>query len=223
MFFSLLFQSYLRVNGGSVGRGRRIQYCGSGQMGPFGNRTSVVGDAGAIIALLTQLICFTPFHARQSRIRENLIIGPPRHLSNDCSHSPQRGFNTFSQPPSPSFYSTYFRPSFLSLLYYPSFSPPNFSTYTLTTSTRTTMSPRTRPLVATAALGFICFFLWSSPFSGPNSRYYRDVYDGWRSPDGQQVTLAARLHEEDLRYAATIKARQGLIQKHGPSKEEVHS
>ena len=32
-------------------------------MGPFGNRTSVVGDAGAIIALLTQLIAsplFTP-------------------------------------------------------------------------------------------------------------------------------------------------------------------
>jgi len=85
------------------------------------------------------------------------------------------------------------------------------------------MSPRTRPIVATAALGLLCFFLWSSPFGGPDSRYYRDVYDGWRSPDGRQVTLAARLHEEDLRYAATIKARQGLIQKHGPSKEEVHS
>jgi len=49
------------------------------------------------------------------------------------------------------------------------------------------------------------------------------VYDGWRSPEGRQVTLSARLNEEELRYAATIKARQGLIQKHGPTKEEVHS
>jgi hypothetical protein len=84
------------------------------------------------------------------------------------------------------------------------------------------MSPRAaRPLIATAALLFLCFVLWSSPFG--STGYYRDVYDGWRSSEGRWITLAARLREEELRYAATVQARQGLIQKHGPTKEEIHS
>ena len=86
------------------------------------------------------------------------------------------------------------------------------------------MSPRaSRPLVATAAIGLLCFFLWSSPFGGPSSQYYRDVYEGWRSPEGRPVSLSARLREEELRYAATTKARQGLIQKHGPTKDGIQS
>jgi hypothetical protein len=72
-------------------------------------------------------------------------------------------------------------------------------------------------------VGLVGFFCWSFPFSGPSSKYYRDVYDGWRSPQGRWVTLTERLQEEELCYAATIKGRQGLIKKFGPTKEEVHS
>jgi hypothetical protein len=35
------------------------------------------------------------------------------------------------------------------------------------------------------------------------------------------VSLAARLREEETRYAATLKAREGLIEKYGPSKEKI--
>jgi hypothetical protein len=49
------------------------------------------------------------------------------------------------------------------------------------------------------------------------------VYEGWRSPEGRSVSLSSRLREEELRYAATTKARQGLIQKHGPTKDGIQS
>ena len=86
------------------------------------------------------------------------------------------------------------------------------------------MSPRAaRPLLAMLGVGLVGFFFWSFPFSGPSSPYYRDVYDGWRSPEGRWVSLTERLKEEELRYATTTQGRQGLIQKFGPTKEEVHS
>jgi len=86
------------------------------------------------------------------------------------------------------------------------------------------MSPRTaRPIFAVLGVGLVCLFFWSFPFSGPSSQYFRDVYDGWRSPEGQWVTLAERLQEEEVRYAATVKARQGLIKKFGPTKEGIQS
>ncbi|KAH8983445.1 hypothetical protein EDB92DRAFT_2037898 [Lactarius akahatsu] len=37
----------------------------------------------------------------------------------------------------------------------------------------------------------------------------------------QRVASPARLHEEKTRYAATLKAREWPIKKHGPSKEEI--
>jgi hypothetical protein len=86
------------------------------------------------------------------------------------------------------------------------------------------MSPRpSRPLFAVLGVILVGLFFWSFPFSGPSSQYYRDVYDGWRSPEGRWVTLTERLQEEEVRYAATVKARQGLIRKFGPTKEEVQS
>jgi len=86
------------------------------------------------------------------------------------------------------------------------------------------MSPRpSRPLLAVFGVILVCLFIWSFPFSGPSSQYYRDVYDGWRSPEGRWVTLSERLQEEEARYAATVKARQGLVRKFGPTKEEVQS
>jgi hypothetical protein len=86
------------------------------------------------------------------------------------------------------------------------------------------MSPRTaRPIFAVFAVGLVSLFFWSFPFSGPSSQYFRDVYDGWRSPEGRWVTLAERLQEEDVRYAATVEARQGLIKKFGPTKEKIQS
>ncbi|KAH9040719.1 hypothetical protein EDB85DRAFT_2272225 [Lactarius pseudohatsudake] len=56
----------------------------------------------------------------------------------------------------------------------------------------------------------------TAPSFGIGALYYRDPYS---SP---VASLATRLHEE-TRYAATLKARQGLIKKHGPSKEEIES
>ncbi|KAH9165714.1 hypothetical protein EDB89DRAFT_2076570 [Lactarius sanguifluus] len=69
------------------------------------------------------------------------------------------------------------------------------------------MAPRTaRPLLLTVAPSF-----------GIGALDYRDPYSS------RVASLAARLHEEETRYAATLKAREGFIKKHGPSKEEVES
>ena len=97
-------------------------------------------DAGANIALLTKVICFTPFQylfTPDSPVFENLIIRstPPTCRNDHCILTAHREVSTPSPNHHlhlPSFSRTYFRPSFLSLLYCPSFSPPNFSTYTLT-------------------------------------------------------------------------------------------
>ena len=35
--------------------------------------------------------------------------------------------------------------------------------------------------------------------------------------------LSERLREEEMRYTATLKAREGLIRKHGPTREDIHS
>ncbi len=90
---------------------------------------------------------------------------------------------------------------------------------------RTSMSPRSaRPvLLATLALGLVGFLCWGPSLGGPTSQYYRDLYDGWRTPGQQPPTLADRLRAEEARYAETLKGRKWLIEKHGPRKEDVHS
>jgi hypothetical protein len=88
------------------------------------------------------------------------------------------------------------------------------------------MSPRNaRPiLLATLALGVVGYLCWGPSFGGPNSQYYRDLYDGWHAPPGSGLpTLAERLRGEEARYAETIAGRQWLIEKHGPRKEEVQA
>ncbi|KAH9040702.1 hypothetical protein EDB85DRAFT_65729 [Lactarius pseudohatsudake] len=78
------------------------------------------------------------------------------------------------------------------------------------------MAPCTvRPLLLTVGLVTLGIF-FQAPSFGIGALYYRDPYS---SP---VASLATRLHEE-TRYAATLKARQGLIKKHGPSKEEIES
>jgi hypothetical protein len=78
-------------------------------------------------------------------------------------------------------------------------------------------------MFALLAVGLVCLSFWRFPFSGPSSQYFRDVYEGWRSPEGRWVTLAERLQEEEMRYAATVEARLGLIKKFGPTKEGIQS
>jgi len=80
------------------------------------------------------------------------------------------------------------------------------------------MAPRTaRPLLLTVvALVTLSLFFWTPSF-GIGSLYYRDPYSL------HVASLAARLHEEETRYAATLKAREGLIKKHGPSKEQIEA
>lgn len=77
-------------------------------------------------------------------------------------------------------------------------------------------------LLATLALGLVGFLCWGPSFGGP-SQYYRDLYDGWRSPDHRPPTLTERVRVEEARYAETLKGRQWLIEKHGPRKEQVQS
>ncbi|KAH9048309.1 hypothetical protein EDB84DRAFT_1457282, partial [Lactarius hengduanensis] len=71
------------------------------------------------------------------------------------------------------------------------------------------MAPCTvRPLLLTV-IGLVTLgIFFQAPSFGIGALYYRDPYS---SP---VASLTARLHEE-TRYAATLKARQGLIKKHG--------
>jgi hypothetical protein len=88
------------------------------------------------------------------------------------------------------------------------------------------MSPRSaRPVIlATLALGLVGFLCWGPSFGGSTSQYYRDLYDGWRSPGEQRPpTLSERLRGEEARYAETLRGRQWLIEKNGPRKEQVQS
>ncbi|KAH9054313.1 methyltransferase domain-containing protein [Lactarius vividus] len=81
------------------------------------------------------------------------------------------------------------------------------------------MAPRTaRPLILTViGLVTLSLFFWAPSSFGYGGLYYRDPYSS------RAASLAARLREEELRYAATLKAREGLIKKHGPSKEQIVS
>ncbi|KAH9021536.1 methyltransferase domain-containing protein [Lactarius hengduanensis] len=81
------------------------------------------------------------------------------------------------------------------------------------------MAPRTaRPLLlAVIGLVSLSLFFWAPSSFGYGTLYYRDPYSS------RAASLAARLREEETRYAATLKAREGLIKKHGPSKEEIES
>ena len=78
------------------------------------------------------------------------------------------------------------------------------------------MAPRTlRPLLITmTSLVVLGVFFWAPSF-GVGPLYYRDP------SDLRVVSLATRLHEEETRYAATLKAREGLIKKLGPTKEKI--
>ncbi|KAI9452235.1 methyltransferase domain-containing protein [Lactarius psammicola] len=80
------------------------------------------------------------------------------------------------------------------------------------------MAPRTtRPLLLTViALVSLSLFFWVPSF-GFGTLYYRDPYNS------HVASLAARLRDEETRYAATLKAREGLIKKHGPSKEQIEA
>ncbi|KAH9015613.1 hypothetical protein EDB84DRAFT_1525885 [Lactarius hengduanensis] len=68
------------------------------------------------------------------------------------------------------------------------------------------MAPRTTPPLLITVIGL-------APSFGIGALYYRDPYSS------RVASLAARLHEEETRYAAKLKARQGLIKKPGPIKE----
>ncbi|KAI0301031.1 methyltransferase domain-containing protein [Multifurca ochricompacta] len=83
------------------------------------------------------------------------------------------------------------------------------------------MAPRTlRPLfLATIILVVICLFFWS-PSLGSASLYYVDPYS-WGGPGAP--SLAGRVRDEEMRYMATLKARQGLVEKYGPTKEDIRS
>ncbi|KAH9171940.1 methyltransferase domain-containing protein [Lactarius sanguifluus] len=81
------------------------------------------------------------------------------------------------------------------------------------------MAPRTaRPLLLTViGLATLSLFFWAPSSFGYGTLYYRDPYSS------RAASLTARLREEETRYAATLKAREGLIKKHGPSKEQIES
>jgi len=68
-------------------------------------------------------------------------------------------------------------------------------------------------LTALVALGLFFYV----PSFGIGPLYFRDPYRL------HSATLSERLREEEVRYAATLKAREGLIRKHGPTKEDIHS
>jgi hypothetical protein len=55
------------------------------------------------------------------------------------------------------------------------------------------------------------------PSFGVGPLYYRDPYRL------HVATLSERLCEKEMRYAATLKARKGLIRKHGMTREDIHS
>jgi hypothetical protein len=90
------------------------------------------------------------------------------------------------------------------------------------------MAPRTsRPLILTMTTLIILGVLFWAPSFGIGPLYDRDPYD--RDPYDRDpyslhvVSLAARLRKEETRYAATLKAREGLIKKYGPSKEKIQA
>ncbi len=81
------------------------------------------------------------------------------------------------------------------------------------------MAPRNvRPLLfAMVGLALFTFLFWT-PSLGFGSLHYPEphVVRGGAS-------LTERLREEELRYAATLKARTGLIKKFGPRKSQIQA
>ena len=71
-------------------------------------------------------------------------------------------------------------------------------------------------LFAMTALVVLGLFFYA-PSLGIGPLYYRDPYRL------HIATLSERLREEEMRYTATLKAREGLIRKHGPTREDIHS
>jgi hypothetical protein len=71
-------------------------------------------------------------------------------------------------------------------------------------------------LFAMTALVTLGLFFYAPSF-GIGPLYNRDPYRL------HIATLSERLREEEMRYAATLKAREGLIRKHGPNREDIHS
>ena len=91
------------------------------------------------------------------------------------------------------------------------------------------MAPRTLRtlLIAMTSLVVLGTFFWEPEFDvGPvcyrDSSIPRPVELTCKYPlNLREVSLAMRLQEEEARYAETVQAREGLIKKHGPTKEKV--
>jgi len=79
------------------------------------------------------------------------------------------------------------------------------------------MAPRTsRPMLfAITALVALGLFFWAPSSFGIGPLYHQDQYRL------HTASLSERLHEEEMRYTATLKAREGLIRKYGPTKEDI--
>ena len=70
-------------------------------------------------------------------------------------------------------------------------------------------------LFAITALVALGLFFWTpSPF-GIGPLYHQDPFRL------HTASLSERLHEEEMRYTATLKAREGLIRKYGPTKDDI--
>jgi hypothetical protein len=71
------------------------------------------------------------------------------------------------------------------------------------------MAPRNSRPMLFAMVGIVALglFFWAPSF-GIGPLYYRDPYRL------HVATLSERLREKEMRYAATLKARKGLIRKH---------
>ena len=91
------------------------------------------------------------------------------------------------------------------------------------------MAPRTLRilLVVMTSIVVLGTFFWEPEFEvGPvcyrDSSIPRPVELTCKYPsNSREVSLAMRLQEEEARYAETVKAREGLIKKYGPTKEKV--
>ena len=71
-------------------------------------------------------------------------------------------------------------------------------------------------LFAITALITLGLFFYALSF-GIGPRYYRDPYRL------RVAILSERLREEEVRYTATLEACEGLIRKHGPTREDIYS
>ena len=78
------------------------------------------------------------------------------------------------------------------------------------------MARTTRPMLfAMTGLVALGLFFWAPSSFGIGPLYHRDPYRL------HSASLSERLREEEMRYTATLKAREGLIRKYGPTKEDI--